>query len=722
LREKPQVFEDADQTVRTKGLTGEVKRITYRSDDGYTVFTLEMEDGSTTCVGHFASITPGDQVRLKGEWVQHPKYGKQFNVAGYEIVPPTTTEGLVRYLASGLIPGVGKSIAERIVERFGEDTLEVIEKHPNRLLRVEGLGRKRVASVKKAWKEHREISELIVFFESHGVRTGSALKIYKQYGAKSVEKVRENPYRLATDIWGIGFATADRIATSLGIEPDAPVRVRAGIAYTLGQAADEGHVYLPDDFLKTRCVSILGIEEESFETALKDLERDDGVICDDGKVYLPVLHEAERSIASLVKELVEEPDPGISANADKVLGNMQREYGMEFDESQLEAIRQGLRSRVMVITGGPGTGKTTIIKAFVRICNAKSLKISLAAPTGRAAKRMTELAGSAAKTVHRLLEYNPQDGLFRRDSDDPIDADVVIIDEASMLDILLASALLKAVKPTTSVIFVGDVDQLPPVGPGSFLRDIIESRCLPVARLTRIFRQDEGGAIVENAHRINAGEYPVLSRGEGSFYLIEKDSPADTAREIVDLCARRLPEKFGFDRFTDIQVLSPMYKGDAGATNLNQLLQYALNPEGRKMDDLKFQIGDKVMQLRNNYEKMVFNGDIGRVVDSDSSEGTITVSYDFEVEYDRTELDEITLAYAITVHKSQGSEFPCIVMPILTQHYIMLYRNLLYTAITRAKVLVVLVGTKKALALAVRNVRNDQRFSSLAERLSDLLR
>jgi exodeoxyribonuclease V alpha subunit len=402
----------------------------------------------------------------------------------------------------------------------------------------------------------------------------------------------------------------------------------------------------------------------------------------------------------------------------RALANVQIEQGMEFEESQLRAIGKALESRIAVITGGPGTGKTTIVRAIVRLLESKDLRVSLAAPTGRAAKRMAEIAGRQAKTIHRLLEYNPQEGVFRRNAANPIDADVVVIDEASMLDIMLASSLLGALRPTSSIVLVGDVDQLPPVGPGSFLGDVIESGQVPVERLNRIFRQDEGGAIIENAHRINNGEFPMLSKTAGDFFLIEETDPAAVAGTIVDLCSRRLPAKFGFDRFRDIQVLSPMYKGDAGATSLNLRLQEALNPAGKKLGDLRFRIGDKVMQLRNNYEKMVFNGDIGRVSDCDLSEGSLTIAFDSEVHYDRSELDEVTLAYAITVHKSQGSEFPCIVMPVLTQHYIMLFRNLLYTAVTRAKDLVVLVGTKKALGLAVRNVRTDKRFSSLAERLS----
>jgi exodeoxyribonuclease V alpha subunit len=714
------LYDDLDET-KARGLEGEVTRITFRSDDGYTVFGLKSEERSVTCVGHFARLAAGDEVRLTGDWVVHPKYGKQFNVTSYEVVPPQTEEGLIRYLASGFIPGVGKTIAERIVKRFGDKTLETIDKHPNRLLKVEGLGHKRVAAIKRAWKEHSDLSELMVFFESHGVRTGNALKIYKQYGTEAIEIVRENPYRLASEVWGIGFATADRIATHLGIEPDAPVRVRAGIAFALSRASDEGHVYLPEEFLRDRCVSLLGVEEACFESALEHLVKEEVLVCDGGKVYLPLLYAAERSIAESFCSLLEDDSPTVTGNVDKVLSQVQTEYSMEFDPSQILAIKEGLRSRALVVTGGPGTGKTTIVRAFVRIFASKSLELSLAAPTGRAAKRMSELAGQPAKTIHRMLEFNPQDGFFRRNSETPLEADVVIIDETSMLDILLASALLKALKPGTSIIFVGDVDQLPPVGPGSFLRDVIASGAVPVARLTRIFRQDEGGDIVENAHRINAGEYPEFSKGEGDFYLIEKESPGQVASEIVDLCSRRLPERFGLDKVSEIQVLSPMYKGDAGATNLNLMLQNAINPHGKKIDEIRFKIGDKVMQLRNNYEKMVFNGDIGQVVDCDSEEGTLTIRFDFEIDYDRAELDEITLAYAITVHKSQGSEFPCVVMPVLTQHYIMLYRNLLYTAVTRAKKLVVLVGTRKAMALAVRNIRSDQRFSSLADRITDTL-
>jgi exodeoxyribonuclease V alpha subunit len=704
---------------RLDGTEGEVVNITFRSEDGYTVLKFRTEEDEFTCTGHFARIGEGDRLRITGKWVVHPRYGPQLSIESYEIVPPHTADGIARYLGSGLIKGIGREMAQRIVDRFGEKTLEIIDKRPGRLLEVEGIGQSRLKAVKKAWREERALSELVMFLESHGIRATSALKIFKRYGAKAVEVVRDNPYRLASDIWGIGFVTADRIAYKLGIDPEAGIRVRAGITYVLGQATDEGHVFLPAEFLSSRCTSLLGVTEVSFEDALDGLRRDGDVVVDGDRVYLPALHDAETSIVrDLEHRFLTEHRPVVE-DVDSTLLDIERTQGVTFDKSQLNAVSQGLRSGFTVITGGPGTGKTTIVQGFVRVYEANGLRISLAAPTGRAAKRMSEITGREARTIHRLLEFNPKEGFFRRNEENPIETDMVVVDEASMLDIQLASSLLKAIKPTTSVLFVGDVDQLPPVGPGNFLKDIIDAGCFPVHKLTRIFRQDETGTIVENAHSINRGEFPEFSRSGGDFFLIEEDNPAQVAGTIVDLVSRRLPGKFGFDRFADIQVLSPMYKGEAGATNLNAMLQQALNSGGRRIDDLRFREGDKVMQLRNNYEKTVFNGDIGRVLECDPEEGRLRVQFDFSVEYDRTELDELTLAYAVTVHKSQGSEFPCIVMPVLTQHYIMLFRKLLYTAVTRAKSLVVLVGSRRAVGLAVRNARTDQRYSALSERLRD---
>lgn len=703
-------------------IQGEVTRVTYRSENGYTVLRLDASGSALTCVGVFARIGPGDRIKARGAWVTHPRYGEQFNVAAYEVIPPRTAEGIARYLASGLIRGVGEGIADRIVARFGERTLEIIEKQPKRLLEVEGLGPKRVQAIKKAWREQREISELVVFLESHGVRVGSAIKIYKHYGAGAIGIIRENPYRLAAEIWGIGFATADKIAYKLGIAPDAPIRVRAGIVYVLSEAADEGHVFLDEAFMRAKCSSLLGIEETAFEEALLVLAAEGAIVRERERVYLPQLLEAEKAIVADLRRLSEsEESPSILA-PDQVVCRLESEGGIQFGSSQIEAIRRGLKSRLAIITGGPGTGKTTIVRAFVELYQSSGLKVCLAAPTGRAAKRMSEVTGAQAKTLHRLLEYSPHENLFRRSAQNPIDADLVVVDEASMLDVLLASTLFKAIKSSTSVIMVGDVDQLPPVGPGNFLRDVIEARRFPVHRLTHIFRQEADSTIVENAHRINGGEFPVFSKDSGDFFLIEEDNPAEVANKVVELCSRRLPAGFGFDGVDEVQVLSPMYKGEAGATNLNARLQAALNPAGKQLGDLRFRIGDKVMQLRNNYDKMVFNGDIGRVIGYDPEDDRVTVRFDCDVDYDRAELDEVTLAYAITVHKSQGSEFPCVVMPLLTQHYIMLYRNLLYTGVTRAKRLVVLVGTKKAVALAVRNVRTEQRFSSLSERLADAVK
>jgi len=714
----------ADERIfaeRLEGVEGEVSKVTFHSEDGYTVFRFETDREEFTCTGHFARIGPGDRLRISGKWVVHPRFGTQLSVESYEIVPPRTVGGITRYLGSGLIKGIGKEMAQRIVEKFGENTLEIIEKRPRRLLEVPGIGQTRLKAINKAWREERAMSELVMFLESHGVRATSALKIYKRYGSKAIEVVRDNPYRLASEIWGIGFVTADEIAYKLGIDPESPLRIKAGITYVLGQGTDEGHVFLPLEFLRTRCVALLGVDEPSFEDALDELRREGEVVVEDEKVYLPALYEAETSVVMDLKARCDiEHSPDVD-DVESTLLAIEKTQGVTFDGSQLNAISHGLKSGFTVITGGPGTGKTTIVQAFVRVYESNNLAISLAAPTGRAAKRMSEVTGMEAKTIHRLLEFSPKEGLFRRNEENPIEADLIVVDEASMLDISLASALLKAIGPTTSVVFVGDVDQLPPVGPGSFLKDLIQADCFPVHRLTHIFRQDETSTIVENAHIINRGEFPEFSRSEGDFFLFDHENPADVANTIVDLVSRRLPARFGFDRFADIQVLSPMYKGDAGATNLNALLQQALNSGGKRMGELRFREGDKVMQLRNNYDKLVFNGDIGRVLECDAEEGKLTVKFDFPVEYDRSELDEITLAYAVTVHKSQGSEFPCIVMPVLTQHYIMLFRKLLYTAVTRAKRLVVLVGSRRAVGIAVKNVRTDRRYSALSSRLKDAL-
>ncbi len=701
-------------------MEGEVKRIVYRSADGYTVFRLATEDGEITCVGYLASINPGERIRVSGKWVTHPRYGRQLSLEKYEIIPPKTSEGIIRYLSSGLIKGIGRSTAERIVEHFGESTLEVIQKEPERLKEVPGVGPTRVEAITRAWKEQRNVSELILFLESHGIRASTALRIYRKYGAKSIEIIRENPYRLASEIWGIGFLTADRIAMKLGLNPDSPQRIEAGIHYVLSQATEEGHVYLPTSYLLERSLQLLGVGEDLFQTCLEALIERGDVIIEDERVYLPYLHQAEVVVAERLRELSHTPGGLEKVNIGEVIAAVESQQGLKFDDSQVRAIEEGLRSGFVVITGGPGTGKTTITKAFVNAYEMQGLRVKLAAPTGRAAKRMSELTGREAKTIHRLLEYNPQEDVFYRNQYNPVDADLVIVDEASMLDLLLASSLLKAISNGTSVVFVGDVDQLPPVGPGNLLRDVIDARRFTVKRLQRVFRQDEDSILIENAHRINRGDFPILGNPMSDFFLVEKQTPGEVAQAIVDLCARVLPSRLGMNPFEEIQVLAPMYKGDAGANNLNHLLQTALNP-GTDRFRGGFRPGDKVMQLRNNYEKMVFNGDIGLVIDCDEEGGYIRVQFEHVVDYDSVEADELTLAYAVTVHKSQGSEFPCVVMPVVTQHYVMLYRNLLYTAVTRAEKLVALVGSRKALSLAIKNVRTDKRYSSLSERISRMI-
>lgn len=724
-------------------LEGQVERITYAGEeDGYSVLRLKVRGRRelVTVVGAFVSVTPGEMLRLRGSWTRHPKYGEQFRVDQYETLTPDTVEGIRKYLGSGLIKGIGPEMAKRIVKAFGAATLEVIDTQPERLLEVDGIGPKRLHGIVKAWDDQKEIREVMIFLKSHGVSASHATRIFKQYGKESLSVVRENPYRLAMDVSGIGFVTADKIARSLGFAQDSPARAEAGLHYVLFQAADEGHVCLPRNRLLHNAESLLETSPQVLEKALQALAADGRIVVepltdtaaegmgDTATVYLRGYHVAEIQTAARLISIASFPKRFTSAAIDQVLSAVTSRLPFPLAPLQMEAVRRALTDKVLVITGGPGTGKTTLVKAICAAYQRLGGRLALAAPTGRAAKRLSETTGLEAATIHRVLEFSPVNGGFQRNERRPLSADCLIVDEASMLDALLAHHLLKAVAPKTTVIFVGDVDQLPPVGAGNVLQDIISSDAFPVVRLTEIFRQAQRSLIVVNAHRILEGSFPISGRTQGErlsdFYFIEKDDPEEVLRFVVELCSQRIPKRFRLDAMEDIQVLSPMHRGVAGAQRLNEVLQRALNPKGRAVERAGrvFRVGDKVMQLRNNYDKEVFNGDLGRIHAVDEENQEIRVRIDGRlVSYDFSELDEITHAYAVSVHKSQGSEYPAVVVPIVTQHYVMLQRNLLYTAVTRGRKLVVLVGSRKALAMAVKNNRVQRRYTLLAQRLSGVL-
>jgi exodeoxyribonuclease V alpha subunit len=690
-------------------ICGVVEKITYANEEsGFVVakFQETGKKGLTTIVGNLRALRPGESLKLSGTWVNHSRFGEQFQVEHSEIAVPETLGGITKYLGSGLIKGIGPQLAERIVEKFGPQTLEVIEKSPERLTAVSGVGPKRIEMITRAWGEQKEIQGVMIFLQGHGVSPAYSAKIYREYGGQSVEVVKENPYRLAQDIPGIGFLTADRIAQNIGTDLNSPVRARAAILYVLNEVAGDGHVYYPQQELAYKVQQLLRVDLELVMAGMEELSRQRAIMIEETtgprhpRVYLAPLYAAETGIARRLERLRDTPS------------------------KQKEAVRWATTSKVSVVTGGPGTGKTTLILAVLRIFEQLRSRVVLAAPTGRAAKRMSEAAGAEAKTIHRLLEYSPKRGDFNRNEDDPLEADVIIIDEASMMDTLLMYHLLKAIPAQSHLILFGDVDQLPSVGPGTILKDMIDSHAFTVVRLTEIFRQSQESTIVLNAHRINRGELPVLkneNQEEGDFYFIEEEDPVEMVAEIIRLCTDRLPQRFGLDSTREIQVMAPMHRGPIGVANLNAELQKALNPGGSGLahGGKLFKAGDKVMQISNNYDKDVFNGDLGWITRIDPEDHRMTIDFDGRsVAYDFSELDEVIPAYAISVHKSQGSEYPAVIVPVSTQHYLLLQRNLLYTAITRAKKLVVLIGTRKALAMAVRNNKPQQRFTFLAERLS----
>ncbi len=719
-------------------LRGQIERITYvNEENGYTVARIKVAGRKelVTVIGTIINPTPGEIISMKGEWGHHPKFGEQFKIAFCESAVPATVTGIEKYLGSGLVKGIGPVMAKRIVRRFKEETLNVIERAIEQLAEIDGIGPKRIAMIRKAWEEQQEIRAIMIFLQSHGVGPGYAARIFKHYGNESVDVVRQNPYRLATDIFGIGFVTADKIAEKLGFAKDSELRAEAGILYILQELTDEGHVYYPYEPLIAKCQAILAIAREIIVKAIatiaadrriviEDLNRDPEAFRENHKaVYLAGYHAAETQAAQNLRTLIQTPRAIRKIDAAKAILWVREKLAIALADKQIEAVRALAGHKVMVITGGPGTGKTTLITALIRIFAGIRSKILLAAPTGRAAKRMTEATGHEAKTIHRLLEYSFQKGGFQKNAESRLDCDLLIVDEASMIDTLLMHHLLKAVPPRATFVLVGDVNQLPSVGAGNVLRDIIESRAAPVVELTEIFRQARESSIIVNAHLINEGKMPNLQSSPeklDDFYFIEQEDPGKVVELIITLVKERIPKRFGFDPLDDIQILTPMHRGIVGGTNLNVELQKALNPgdEGVSRMGRLYRVGDKVMQLSNNYDKEVYNGDIGRITGIDTVAQELSVAIDNrEVLYDFSELDELIHAYAVSIHKSQGSEYPAVVIPILTQHYILLQRNLLYTGVTRGKKLVVIIGTKKAMAIAIRNNKTEERYTLLSERM-----
>ncbi|MBU1711576.1 MAG: ATP-dependent RecD-like DNA helicase, partial [Proteobacteria bacterium] len=726
-----------NQEPETIFLNGQIERITFTSEDtGYTVARVKVQGRKelVTVVGSLMSPVIGELLYMKGEWIRHPKFGDQFRVSEFSSMIPESLSGIEKYLGSGLIKGVGPVMAERIVKKFGKKALDIIEKDIGKLSAVEGIGEKRIAMIRKAWEDQKEIRNVMLFLHAHDIGSGYALKIFRQYGNRAVALLKKNPYRLATDISGIGFVTADKIGAKLGFPKNSEERIESGIIYALFSLSEEGHVYYPCFSLAENSSRMLDVDEHDVNKGIERafaagkivIEELEGDIQESGgnrnAAFLAKYHYCETGISELLKKLVNSSLPSQHVDPDKAVKWVQALLSINLAEKQLSAIRCALRSKVMVITGGPGTGKTTIINSVIKIFSRLKMKTMLAAPTGRAAKRMSEATGHEAKTIHRMLEFNIERGGFLKNEENPIDCDVLIVDESSMIDTILMFHLLKAVPLSAVLIFVGDINQLPSVGAGNVLSDIISSGLIPVVTLSEIFRQAKESNIIVNAHRINNGLMPLIKadKNGNDFYFIEQDNPERIVEIIRELVTERIPKRFGFDPFTDIQVLSPMHRGLIGASNLNNVLQEALNSGETAVvrGEKNYRPGDKVMQIRNNYDREVFNGDTGIITKIISEEHKMFVSYDKRIiEYDFQDLDEIILSYAVSVHKSQGSEYPAVVIPVHTQHYILLQRNLIYTAITRGRDLVVMVGTKKALAIGINKSKTQKRYTYLKNRL-----
>ncbi|WP_040366186.1 SF1B family DNA helicase RecD2 [Phocaeicola barnesiae] len=698
-----------------------VEHITYQNqENGYAVMRVKVKDYAdlVTLVGNLLDVPVGAVLLCDGVWKMDKRYGRQFVCETWEEVMPATVYGIEKYLGSGLVKGIGPKFAHLIVERFGTETIDIIEEDIERLYEVPGIGKKRVEKIRESWEKQKDIKNVMLFLQQYGVSTAYAAKIYRQYGKESIDQVKENPYRLADDIWGIGFKTADGIAGKMGYGKNDLRRCRSGIQYTLNELADEGHVYAVEEQLIEAAGKLLEADREPIVQAMAGMIASEDLIREQEAIYLPPFYHSERGTARRLLALMTSRSSALfEGNID--IQAIEKATGVGYDDVQVAAIRQAVRSRVMVLTGGPGTGKTTTTQGIIAAYRAAGLRVLLAAPTGRASKRMSEATGMEVKTIHRLLEFNPQDG-YKRNDDNPLEGDVLIVDECSMIDIILMYNLMKAIPVQMRLILVGDIDQLPSVGAGNVLRDIIDSGQVPVIRLTRIFRQAQSSRIVMSAHAINQGRYPDTSNGKDTdFFFIRKDDPEQVAEEIVKLVKHRLPKAYN-QPLSNIQVLTPMQRSVVGAGNLNMLLQQALNTStlGISRGGINYKLGDRVMQIRNNYDKNVFNGDIGIIEKVNMEDRTLCIRFDGSlVEYEASELDEVTLAYATTIHKSQGSEYPIVVIPVLMTHFVMLQRNLIYTGITRAKKICVLIGQPKALAYAIRNLTVNKRNTKLKERL-----
>jgi exodeoxyribonuclease V alpha subunit len=707
-------------------LEGVVDRITFRNEENcFTILRLECDPPQkepVTVVGSFPTIEVGETLRLTGQWGQHPQFGDQFETQTHETIYPHTIHGIRKYLGSGLIKGIGEVYAKRIVEHFKLDTLSIIDTNISRLREVDGIGAKRLKAIREGWDEHRSIKDIMVFLASHNVSINLALRIYRTYGKRAAEVVQHHPYQLVHDVTGVGFISADRIAQDIGIASDSPERMQAGVFHILSEAQDNGHCFYPMELLAPEAEALLNVGREGILEAVETLKRQGHIVQEGERMFLQRLHLAEQTVAKgitrLIKASAKLPP---AAGADGILKALERIAGLTYDESQREAILTATGAGVCVMTGGPGTGKTTTVRGIIGWLDKNKQRYLLAAPTGRAAKRLEETTGRTAKTIHRLLEYNPRDGGFTRSAKSPLDTDVVIIDEASMIDILLFQSLIEGMPRKGRLVLVGDIDQLPSVGPGNVLKDLIAGPGVAVVRLNRVYRQGEESDIVGAAHAVNQGESPQMGSGDrDNIFFIHEEEAAASQQVIQDLCTRRLPARYGLDPVRDIQVLTPMHKGEVGARALNDQLQQALNPNSREVrrGERLFRVGDKVLQVRNDYDKQVFNGDIGRITGVMGDDYLVKAEFEGrQVTYQSGEMDELALGYALTVHKSQGSEYKAVVMPVTTQHFVMLQRNLLYTAMTRARELLVLVGTKKALHIAIRNNKVGERYTALTERI-----